>query len=60
MGKIVLTDHFEARTLTDIITVRPWFNSLFFPQPRRNTLLTDTAVFHSGGVTMAARQADPA
>ncbi len=49
MGKIVLTDHFEARTLTGIITVRPWFNSLFlslfFPESRRNTLLTDTAVF---------------
>ncbi|ABM28085.1 major capsid protein [Nitratidesulfovibrio vulgaris] len=47
MGKIVLTDHFEARTLTGIITVRPWFNSLFlslfFPESRRNTLLTDTA-----------------
>ncbi len=45
MGKIVLTDHFEARSMTGIITSRPWFDSLFlslfFPPARRQNL--DTA-----------------
>lgn len=47
MGKIVLTDHFEARTLTGIVRSRPLFNtlflSLFFPLARYNLLDTDTA-----------------
>lgn len=47
MPNIVLTDHFASRTMTGVISSRPWFNTLFlelfFPQARRNTLSTDTS-----------------